>query len=41
VIIAHDDIIGRLKSIFRLRDGRLVSTTNNANGGTIVFKASI
>ena len=40
VVVTYDDTIGRLDSIYRLRDGRLVSTTNNANGETVVFEAS-
>lgn len=40
VVVTHDDTIGRLDSIYRLRDGRLVSTTNNASGETVVFEAS-
>lgn len=40
VVVTHNDTIGRLDSIYRLRDGRLDSTTNNANGETGVFEAS-
>ena len=33
VVVTHDDnIIDRLDRIYRLRDGRLVSTTDNASG---------
>lgn len=40
VVVTHDDnIVDRLDRIYRLRDGRMVSTTNNATGETIMSEA--
>lgn len=42
VVVTHDDnIIDRLDRIYRLRDGRLVSTTDNASGAAHDMKGNV